>query len=156
MSEINVGKVAMVEFSSIQVGDRARKEMGDLDGMEESIKDRGLIQQLAVKELNDGSFMLLAGERRYRVLERNQVDMIPVRIFPEDITELEMKSIEIAENYYRNAPFENPVGPVSGEFRVFRGGSWFRDFRFLRVSTRFWGYPEDAYDGIGFRCLHSP
>ena len=101
MSEINVGKVAMVEFSSIQVGDRARKEMGDLDGMEESIKDRGLIQPLAVKELNDGTFMLLAGERRYRVLKRNQVDMIPVRIFPESITELEMKSIEIAENYYR-------------------------------------------------------
>ena len=101
MSEINVGKVAMVEFSSIQVGDRGRKEMGDLDGMEESIKSNGLIQPLAVKELNDGSFMLLAGERRYRVLERNQVDMIPVRIFPEDITELEMKSIEIAENYYR-------------------------------------------------------
>jgi DNA modification methylase/ParB-like chromosome segregation protein Spo0J len=101
MSEIKVGKVAMVPFSSIQVGERARKEMGDLDGMEESIKDRGLIQPLAVKELGNNTFILLAGERRYRVLERNEVDTVPVRVFPNSITNIEMKSIEVAENFYR-------------------------------------------------------
>lgn len=101
MQEINVGKVAMVDFSSIKVGERARKEMGDLNDMESSLKERGLIQPLAVKELEDGSFWLLAGERRYRVLEKNNVVEVPVRIFPENITDLEMKSIELAENFYR-------------------------------------------------------
>jgi len=101
MSKIDVGKVAMVPFESIYVTDRTRKEMGDLDGMEESIKERGLIQPLAVKELESGNFQLLAGERRYRILERNEVDIVPVRIFPQNITEFEMKSIEMAENFYR-------------------------------------------------------
>ena len=101
MSKINVGRVAMVDFSSIHVGERARKEFGNLDEIEASIKDQGLIQPLAVKELENGDFFLLAGERRYKVLERNEVDIVPVRIFPEDITDLEMKSIELAENFYR-------------------------------------------------------
>jgi len=101
MSQINVGKVAMVSFDSIKVSDRARKEMGDLNGMEESIKERGLIQPLAVKEIDNDSFQLLAGERRYRVLERNNVTEVPVRIFPSNISNYEMKSIELAENFYR-------------------------------------------------------
>lgn len=101
MSKINVGKVAMIPFSSIIVSDRARQELGDIESMEESIKERGLIQPLAVKEITNNQYQLLAGERRYRVLERNQTETVPVRIFPSDITEYEMKSIELAENFYR-------------------------------------------------------
>ena len=101
MSQINVGKVAMVDLSSITVGERARKEFGDLDGLESSIKESGLIQPLAVKEESIGAYTLLGGERRYMVLERNGVSHIPVRIYPPDISEHEMKSIELAENFYR-------------------------------------------------------
>jgi len=98
---INVGEVGMVPISSIIVGDRARKEMGDLDAIESSMQSRGLISPLAVKRTGDGKFILLAGERRYLVLERNKAETIPVRIFPEEINPLEMKSIELAENFYR-------------------------------------------------------
>jgi len=101
MYTINVGRVAMVPPASISIGDRAREEMGELTSLEESIKESGLISPLAVKELNDGTYFLLAGERRFTVLSKNNVTEIPVRIYPHDITELEVKSIELAENFYR-------------------------------------------------------
>jgi site-specific DNA-methyltransferase (adenine-specific) len=98
---INVGEVKMVPLNSISISDRARKEMGDLDGMEKSMHERGLISPLAVKQSDNGTYRLLAGERRFIVLERNKVELIPVRIYPDGITDLEMKSIELAENFYR-------------------------------------------------------
>ena len=101
MSSISVGEVSMIPLSSITITERARKEMGDLDAMEQSMHERGLISPLAVKRGDNGNFILLAGERRYLVLEKNKVEAIPVRIFPNDISKYEMKSIELAENFYR-------------------------------------------------------
>jgi ParB family chromosome partitioning protein len=98
---MNVGKVAMVDMSTIEIGERAREEMGDLDGLEESMKQSGLIAPLAVKELNDENYLLLAGERRLSVLLKNKVEIVPVRIYPNDITDLEIKTIELAENLHR-------------------------------------------------------
>lgn len=98
---IEVGRVAMIPIASIEIGDRARQELGDLSDLECSLKESGLIQPLAVCELDDGRFKLLAGERRYTVLLSNQVYNVPVRIYPPNISELEMKMIEKAENFYR-------------------------------------------------------
>ncbi|MBE9595045.1 MAG: ParB N-terminal domain-containing protein, partial [Proteobacteria bacterium] len=98
---IQVGKVAMIPLSSITIEDRARQEMGDLANLENNLKQSGLIQPLAVKSNNDGTYRLLAGERRFTVLERNEVTEIPVRIYEEDLSELEMKIIEKSENFYR-------------------------------------------------------
>lgn len=98
---INVGKVAMINLSSISVGSRVREEMGDLTEIELSMKESGLISPLAVKETSEGNFFLLAGERRYSVLTKNNVEQVPVRIYPSDITDLEIKNIELAENFHR-------------------------------------------------------
>ena len=97
---IDVGEVAMVRLSDIKVGERAREVMGDLDGLEDSMEKRGLIQPLAVKE-HEGGYFLLAGERRLSVLRKNNVEMVPVRVYPDDISKLEIKSIELAENFFR-------------------------------------------------------
>ncbi len=102
MTDIEVGQVAMVPTTDIEIdSNRARKEMGDLDEMESTLKESGLITPLAVKCLSDGRYKLLAGERRFLVLQKNKVPTIPVRIYPEDISNIEMKSIELAENFYR-------------------------------------------------------
>ncbi|MCK4308180.1 ParB N-terminal domain-containing protein [candidate division WOR-3 bacterium] len=98
---MNVGKVAMVPIKEIEVGERARKEMGDLDELEVSMHKSGLIAPLAVKETNNGNYFLLAGERRLFVLLKNKVEEIPVRIYSEDISEFEIKTIELAENFFR-------------------------------------------------------
>lgn len=98
---INVGEVGMVSITDIEIGDRARQEMGDLEGLEANMKQSGLITPLAVKRLENGKYFLLAGERRFGVLFKNKASTIPVRIYPADITSLQMKSIELAENFHR-------------------------------------------------------
>lgn len=106
MSNIQVGQVAMVPLSSIYVGERARKEYGDLNELESSMKESGLIQPLAVMEIiedkyNGYLYELLGGGRRFMILEKNNTDIVPVRVFPNDLSLEEMKSIELAENFYR-------------------------------------------------------
>ena len=100
-SMINVGEVAMIATDCITVGERARGEMGDLEEFESNMKERGLISPLAVKSKTDGTYELLAGERRFRILSKNKVEAIPCRIFDNTISEIEMKSIELSENFYR-------------------------------------------------------
>ena len=99
---IKVGEVAMIPISEIDIGERARKEMGDLEGLEDSMKKSGLIAPLAVMRNPEGRrYLLLAGERRFGVLLKNGTAEVPVRIYPADISESEIKAIELAENFYR-------------------------------------------------------
>ena len=98
---IKVGRVAMIPTTSIEVDDRARQDLGDLSSLEGSLKESGLIQPLAVKELDDNKYQLLAGERRFTVLISNGVTEVPVRIYDKDLSQLEMKVIEKGENFYR-------------------------------------------------------
>jgi formylglycine-generating enzyme required for sulfatase activity len=59
------------------------------------------------------------------------------------------------EMYYTKAPASDPVGPNSGEGRIFRGGSWNHNILDIRSSIRMWSKPSDAIDNVGFRCAIS-
>ena len=98
---IKVGKVGMVDITKVIVEDRTREVMGDLDSLEANMKETGLISPLALKDNKDGTFRLLAGERRFNVLKKNGVAAIPARIYDEELSELEMKVIEKSENFFR-------------------------------------------------------
>ena len=99
---IDVGKVGMVPADLIDVDeDRAREILGDLDSLEQNMKESGLITPLTVKDTKDGRFKLLAGERRFTVLKRNNILHIPARIYERDLSILEMKIIEKSENFHR-------------------------------------------------------
>ena len=61
-----------------------------------------------------------------------------------------------AEDYYANSPFENPTGPVDGNYRVLRGGGCTGLPVDLRTAARAKGNPQHWFDGqIGFRCAAS-
>ncbi len=52
---------------------------------------------------------------------------------------------------------DNPTGPNTGEFRVYRGGSFFYgDVRDLRAAARYCDAPSYAAAYLGFRCARSP
>ena len=55
--------------------------------------------------------------------------------------------------YYTNSPASNPTGPVSGSYRVRRGGSFgYYDYN-LRASNRY-DYDPSVYSyALGFRCV---
>ncbi len=49
-------------------------------------------------------------------------------------------------------PHQDPLGAVSGELRVIRGGAWFNEAKYLRGAFRAGHDPEDPTEYIGFRC----
>jgi formylglycine-generating enzyme required for sulfatase activity len=55
-------------------------------------------------------------------------------------------------SYYANSPTENPQGPSSGWYRVYRGGSWGSYPIDLQVSNRS-RWSMDFASNIGFRCV---
>lgn len=57
-----------------------------------------------------------------------------------------------SDSYYATGPARNPTGPSSGEFKVFRGGSWFYVPVYFRSAIRYWDYPSGRYARNGFRC----
>lgn len=93
-------KFATVKLSDILIEDRTRQDMGELSELAFSIKERGLIQPLAVQEVN-GKYRLLAGGRRYAALKRLEKETVGVRVYEGELSRLEIKSIELAENFHR-------------------------------------------------------
>ena len=54
--------------------------------------------------------------------------------------------------YYRFGKKKNPKGPLDGEFKVVRGGSWVNFPDTLRSSLRRWSRPDVLFNDTGFRC----
>jgi formylglycine-generating enzyme required for sulfatase activity len=52
---------------------------------------------------------------------------------------------------YSSSSQTNPQGPESGSSRVYRGGSWFYNALFTRVSNRYNNNPDYRYNLLGFR-----
>ncbi|MBN2043932.1 MAG: SUMF1/EgtB/PvdO family nonheme iron enzyme [Anaerolineales bacterium] len=57
-------------------------------------------------------------------------------------------------DYYANSPEENPTGPVEGEMKVARGGSWKNLLSGGRATNRTANFPEVFSSGVGFRCVY--
>lgn len=60
------------------------------------------------------------------------------------------------DTYYATSPRENPQGPISGQFRVMRGGSWATGSYNIRTAIRLSNQPDFSVDEDGFRCARSP
>lgn len=96
-------KLGMIPIQLIDEGRRAREEYGNLQELIESFKTDGIIQPIAIMEkgTEPASFLLLAGGRRLRAMQTMKLEDAPCRIYPSTTTELEIKSIELAENVNR-------------------------------------------------------
>ena len=79
---------------------RFRKDLGDLPALAKSIHERGLINPLTVRPQDDGSYLLVAGERRLLAALTLGWSEIDVRPF-DDLSALEQKLIELEENACR-------------------------------------------------------
>lgn len=68
-----------------------------------------------------------------------------------------------SETYYQSSPSSNPLGPDSGTYRVYRGGSWYAPYYYyvisgVRSANRGWWYRDPSFTpyDLGFRCARSP
>ncbi|KXA95555.1 hypothetical protein AKJ65_01540 [candidate division MSBL1 archaeon SCGC-AAA259E19] len=63
-------RLEKIEVSKIKVGDRVRKDLGDIEGLARSIEDIGLLNPITVWRGGDGTYNLVAGERRLEACKR--------------------------------------------------------------------------------------
>lgn len=94
--KVPTGRLKQLNIADIKWDKRYREEFGDLEGLSESIKVKGVLQPITV-----GSDMtLLAGERRIRAAILAGLDKIPalVRDFEDEV---DMREIELMENLFR-------------------------------------------------------
>lgn len=70
-----------------------------LQELANSIKVHGVIQPLVVNDQKDGTYLIIAGERRYRASKLAGLDTVPCII--KDYSEKQIKEISIIENLQR-------------------------------------------------------
>lgn len=91
-------------LDQVFVGERFRQDYGDLEKFIHSIKKYGIIHPLVVCVSNgetEEPYRLVAGGRRYCALaEMGQLDF-PARIYDRELSDLELRSIELEENLQR-------------------------------------------------------
>jgi len=60
-----------------------------------------------------------------------------------------------AISYYSTSPTNDPLGPVSGTYRVYRGGMWAESAALMRCAVRNYGTPSREDNMTGFRCART-
>jgi hypothetical protein len=71
-----------IKTTAVEVGDRFRKEPGDIPALAESIRERGLLQPIVVvPAAKPGRYRLVAGWRRLEAFQRLGWTLIPAHVF---------------------------------------------------------------------------
>ena len=94
----SVGRI--IQISQIEPNpDQPRVEIGDLTELAESIKQKGVLEPLLVKPNGDGTWMIIAGERRWRA--SNLAGLREVPCIELDVDEKTIAEIALIENLQR-------------------------------------------------------
>ena len=100
--------VRMVDIQRMRpLPNQPRKTFNEeaLDELAESIRARGLLQPIVVRDPDhDGHYEIIAGERRWRAAQRAQIHQVPVIVREfDDVTALEIAIIENIQREQLNA-----------------------------------------------------
>ncbi len=94
----SIGKI--IPINQIEPNpDQPRVEIGDLTELAGSIKEKGVLEPLLVKPNGDGTWMIIAGERRWRA--SNLAGLREVPCIELDIDEKSIAEIALIENLQR-------------------------------------------------------
>lgn len=110
-------QILFIELDMIKANPyQPRKEFDadELNDLAESIKQKGIIQAITVRKIDEGSYELISGERRLRASKLAGIDKIPAFVLDvnskEDLLEIalieniqraNLNSLEVAEGYKR-------------------------------------------------------
>ena len=90
----------MLHISEVRVEERIRKDNGGLDELAGDIREHGLINPITVMEQSEGGYVLIAGLRRLKAMERMGAKEIRATVMTA-LEADEMLMLEIAENEQR-------------------------------------------------------
>ena len=72
----------------------------ELTELADSIRQKGLVQPLIVRERDEGGYEIVAGERRWRAAQRAGLHMVPVIV--RSLSDQEVLELAIIENVQRS------------------------------------------------------
>jgi ParB family chromosome partitioning protein len=78
---------------------RRRFAQDQLDDLVASVREKGILQPLIVRETGAGGYEIVAGERRWRAAQQAQLHEIPVLV--RDLDDVEVLEVAIIENIQR-------------------------------------------------------
>jgi DNA modification methylase/ParB-like chromosome segregation protein Spo0J len=117
-------------IDKILIRDRARKDLGDMEALQKSISERGLINAIVV---NKKDLFLVAGYRRLTCCRALGMKEIDVR-FTEDLSDLDKTILELEENlhealkWYEQAKLRDKIHRLyqeeHGKATKGHGGGW--------------------------------
>ena len=98
-----------IGVETISVKSNPRTDFGDIEELTASIKEKGVIEPLVVKDLGDGKYELIAGERRLRASKAAGLEKVPVSVYSGDDADIE--EVKLIENIQRKdlSPVEEAV-----------------------------------------------
>jgi len=134
-------ELKILELEQIEFGQRYREDYGDIDDLVVDIQKHGVIQPLAVvaPKNPEGLYHLLAGGRRYTAAKKAGIPTVPVNVYSKDLSNLDIRGIELAENLCRkdlewreqiklqqeiHRLYQKIHGPKEGTAKVTPGQGW--------------------------------
>ena len=98
----NRDSVDMIDINVIKTNPNQPRKVFDENAVNElssSIKLHGVIQPIVINDNGDGTYLIIAGERRYRAAKKAGLDKIPAVI--KNYSDRQIKEIAIIENLQR-------------------------------------------------------
>lgn len=105
-----IGKMIAIEQISPNT-EQPRKDRGDLKGLTESVREKGVLEPLLVRYLPEsGKYMIISGERRY--FAARAAGLVEVPCIEKDADDAETLELALIENLQRKdlTPFEEADG----------------------------------------------
>ena len=94
--------VSLVDIEKLQVGSQQPRSHFDEKSIQEladSIEIHGLIQPITVREIGDGKFEIISGERRFRASKKAGLKEVPA--FIRDVNDQRSLEMALIENIQR-------------------------------------------------------
>jgi len=110
----------MIPIEEIQPNaSQPRKEIGDLQGLTDSVREKGVLEPLLVRFMPEsGKYMIISGERRYLAARAAGLSELPC--LEKDVDDAETLELALIENLQRKdlTPFEEADGvqALAGRF----------------------------------------
>ncbi len=115
--EAQIGQIAQIDINNILPDPEQHRKTFDEDTiaeLAESIKIHGIIQPLVARDVGDGKYVLIAGERRYRASKLAGLEKLPVIV--KDVSPKDAAEMALIENLQREDL--NPIDEAMGFKRL--------------------------------------
>jgi ParB family chromosome partitioning protein len=116
-SAINTDQIKFIKLADLQRGKyQPRMQMKDteLQELSESIKQQGIMQPLLIRQIGEGKYEIIAGERRFRAAGMAGLDTVPALI--KEVDDQTAAAMALIENMQRQDL--NPLEEAEGLARL--------------------------------------